>query len=170
MMREEAVVLMPYPDGEKPDHSIKYSQGLGHSDPLLTPASPPITVEQAFAMFADDLIPREKVVSRWLKVPVLQNEFDALVAGYYQAGSKMQRVVELINLSKPEEAMALFATFTRNQKGEFRVGLLGRRNREVRRYLKADYSDEAKPVPRLKVYETNLTDFREIDFPLDIAA
>lgn len=164
MMREEAVVLPPYPDGKDSDGNVKYSQGLGHSDSKLTASSPAIFLEQAFTMFAEDLIPREKVITRWLQVPQQQHEFDALVAGYYQAGSKMKRVVELINLNHVPEAMALFLTFNLNQ-GAFSIGLAGRRYREVRRYLKADYSDEPKPIPKLKLFRSNLVDYEEIDFP-----
>lgn len=165
MMREEAVCLFPYPDGKRRDGSIKFSQGLGHSGPSLTADSPPITVDEAFKLFAEDLIPREISVTRWFKMPPQQHEFDAIIAGYYQAGSKMKVVVDLINKGEVGEAMALFLTFNRDR-GMFSLGLAGRRQREVRRFLKADYSDEVKQIPRLKLFrDAHRVDVDEIDFP-----
>lgn len=162
--RHEACVLVPYQDG------AHLSQGYGHNDPALKPDSPAITFEQAWEWLDADLVPREKVILRWLKVPVEQHQLEALVSGYYQSGSKMQRVVELINLDHADEAVALWLTFNRNQ-GKFSDGLAERRHQERRLFRKADYGDEAKPAPKLKLWRGNpsTTAPEEIDFPKENA-
>lgn len=169
MAREEAVVLVPYPDGKH------YSQGLGHYDPALRPDSPPITVDQAWALFAEDLVPREAIVSKMVTVPLKQHEFDALVSLYYNKGNALRPVAELINAGQPMDAMGRMLAVNRDEKGVFKPGLAARRLREMQIFLKADYGDQpqpAKPAPMLKLWrgDPKTTAFEEIPFPLDEAA
>lgn len=146
--RKEACVLKPYPDG---DH---LSQGYGHNDPSLTLDSPAITFEEAWRWLGEDLKSREKIVNNWLTVEALPHEFDAIISGYYQAGRRMLPVVHLINSGEKLEAMALFLTINRN-KGIFSPGLANRRNAEMRLFTSADYTDAAKPKPKLRLYQEN---------------
>lgn len=161
--REEAMVLVPYPDGKN------FAQGVGHNDPLLKADSPPWTVEESWAKFIEDVALREKIVHNFIKVPMKQNEEDALVYFYYQAGSKIRSVAALINAGQPVEAMAMLLAYNRNEAGEFKLGLAGRRLREARMFLVGDYSDEATTVPKLKLWRGNpkSTPIELIDFPLE---
>lgn len=146
--REEAMVLTPYPDGL----AGQFSQGIGHFDPALTADSPSITVEQAWELFRADMAPREAEVAKMLKVPVIPQENDALVSAYFNKGSKVRPVIDLINAGDKMEAMALLLTINRNAKGEFKAGLASRREREMRMFLRGDYSDEARDKPKLKLW------------------
>lgn len=143
--RMEAAVLVPYPDGKF------YSIGYGHNSPDLKANSPTITFDRAWAMLKEDLIPREKIVNKWLTVPVEQHEFDAFLSGYYQKGSAMRDVAVLINAGKRDDAMSLWMTYNRN-KGKFDDGLAERRHHERRLFRKGDYGTTAKPVPQLLLF------------------
>ena len=133
--QEEAIVTVPYPDG--PHFSI----GTGHNDPKLTPSTPPITVEQALALLAADLIRRENDVTAALKAPLTQPQFDAIIDAYYNKEHAILPVIALINQGNVSEAMALLLTLTRNSKGIWLEGLAKRRLREVALFLHGDYGD-----------------------------
>lgn len=158
--RQEACVLVPYQDG------AHYSIGYGHNDKMLTASSPAITAEQAWALFRKDMRPRELTVVSWLKVPVEQHQFDALTSAYYQKGSKVREVINLVNDGDQLEALALLLTFNRN-KGKFAYGLAKRRFEEATLFRKADYGDLSK----MKFWDGDprTTQFKEIPFPLETA-
>lgn len=161
--REEAVVLVPYPDGRPGEFSI----GIGHYDPTLKADSPAITIEEAWELFRSDMAPRELEVAKMLKMSVVPQENDALVSAYYNKGSKVRPVIDLINKGEKMEAMALLLTINRNAQGEFKAGLASRREREMRMFLRGDYSDEEKDVPKLKLWRGAPIGAPElIDFPV----
>lgn len=163
--RHEACVLVPYKDGKH------FSIGYGHNDPLLSAKSPTISFEQAWAMLKEDVIPRAAIVQKWLKVPVQQYEFNALVSGYYQAGKKMKEVVQLINVGDRGEAKALWMSYNRDQ-GVFSDGLNERRNQERHLFTKGDYGKSAKPARLLWLWrgDPRTTKREEVPFPLEEAA
>ena len=47
----------------------------------------PVTREEALRVFAQDLLPREKTVSSYVRVPLTQNQFDSLVSFTYNLGA-----------------------------------------------------------------------------------
>lgn len=157
--RHEAAVLVAYQDGKH------LSIGYGHNSPDLKPGDT-ITFEEAWALLKTDLEARERIVSKWLKVPVEQHKFDACMSTYYQKGSAVRQVINLVNEGDEAEAMALLLTFNRNQ-GKFSDGLAERRNQERRLFRRADYGDEAKPVPMLKLWtgDPRTTPPTEVPFP-----
>lgn len=183
---EEAVVLPTYPDGMTRDGVIKYSQGLGHQDRRLTAQSPPISLEEAWAQFAEEFPPREKFIRNLMKVPMAQEHEDALVKAYFNIGDDVRSVISLLNEAGPfqedpklEEvrqqgigmAMRKLLDFNRDEQGIFRFGLAERRGREVRCFLKGDYSLGDKPAPRLKLWRQlplTLATVEYIDFPADL--
>ncbi len=143
--QEEAIVLVPYPDG--PHMSI----GTGHNDPALTGQTPPITVEQSIALLAADLVRREADVTKALKVPVSQEQFDALLDAYYNKEHAVLPVIALINEGKIPDAMALLQTLDRNSKSVQLKGLTRRRAREVNLFLHGDYGD----LSTVKIFRAN---------------
>lgn len=54
----------------------------------ITMQHPPITETQARALLAATLVTYEDAVNRYVKVPLNQNQFDALVDFAYNAGAK----------------------------------------------------------------------------------
>jgi len=183
---EEAVVTVPYPDGRTKEGITKFSQGLGHYDPRLTASSPAITIDQAWQQFAEEFPPREKFIRNLMKVPMAQEHEDALVKAYFNIGDDIREVIALLNLAGPYQedpalekvrqqrigdAMAKWLEFNRDEQGIFRFGLAERRGREVRCFLKGDYSLKDKPAPRLKLWrQLPLTEatVEYIDFPPEI--
>lgn len=132
--QEEALVLVSYPDGEH------RSIGAGHNDSALTPDSK-ITLEEALALLAVDLVSREAAVAKMLKVPIKQWEFDALVDAYYNKGNLVAPVIDLLNAGHTGDAMAHLLTINRNKAGVFLPGLAKRRFREMQLFLYGDYGD-----------------------------
>lgn len=133
----EACVLVPYGDGDN------FAIGFGHNDPALTKDSPAITIEQAWAQFAADLVPRELVVNSTVIVPLKQHEFDALVSLYYQAGTAALRAVA-IRLSTGDVQGAMVELLSHNRDhshSEFRLGLAKRRLLEATLFQTGDYGD-----------------------------
>lgn len=183
---EEAAVLVPYPDGRTPEGVTKFSQGFGHQDPRLTAGSPAITLEQAWAQFAEEFPPREKFIRNLMTVPMAQEHEDALVKAYFNIGNDIREVITLLNEAGPYQddhyqesirqqgignAMAKLLSFNRDEQGIFHLGLAERRGREVRCFLKGDYSLWDKPAPKLKLWRNlPLTEatVEYIDFPPEI--
>jgi GH24 family phage-related lysozyme (muramidase) len=150
-------VLVAYSDGHH------FSIGFGHNDPALTAAST-ITAEDAWALFAKDLIPREDAVNAMLKIPVEQHQFDACVSLYYQGGNKLRVVADLINAGNIPEAMAMQLSFNRDYThSEFHLGLAKRRLAEVTMFMTADYGDLSKM--KLFAADPRTTPFTEVPFP-----
>lgn len=93
------------------------------------------TIEQADAALAEDLIPRELDVMRKLKIPVTQNQFDALVSHYYNTGGS-STLFDLIN--KKAGKSAIYKWFTERYvtgQGVKLNGLVRRRKREADLYF-----------------------------------
>lgn len=120
------------------------SVGFGHNDPNLKPDDPPITVQQAIDLLIADLAPREAAVSKMFSVPVLQQEFDAILDAYYNKGNLVRPVVRLINEGRKSDALDQLLTINRDASGTYRAGLARRRQREVEIFLHGDYGDISK--------------------------
>lgn len=167
LLREEAIVLVPYPDGKEGEFSI----GAGHLDKALKADSPAITVEEAMRLFAEDMTPREAFVSKVVKVPIEQHQFDALVSLYYNKGSLLLPVATMLNDGRVGDAMAQMLTINRNAKDEWKLGLAKRRMREVQMFMEADYTDKEAVPPKLKLYRERptATNHEFVDFPPETA-
>lgn len=88
-----------YKDTARVEHSIGYGHQIKpHEEYLMTKI---ITKEEGKAIFRADLAQREKEVKALLKVPVTQNQFDALVMFYYNAPRGARAVIALINAKSP---------------------------------------------------------------------
>jgi len=138
----EAIVTVAYQDG--PHCSI----GMGSNDPSLKPGDA-ITVKEAFARLKRDVASREAIVNRLLKVPVSQQQFDALFDLYYQNGNKpdgqgrrgFDHMASLINARDFGAAAAYFPECDRNSAGQQMAGLHKRRVLEQAVFLRGDYGD-----------------------------
>jgi lysozyme len=138
----EAVVLSAYPDG--PHHSI----GCGHNDPSLK-LGDRITVQRAFELLRQDVASREAIVNRSVKVPLSQQQFDALLDLYYQNGNKKDvhgkpgwtHVVGLLNAGDYAGAAAYLPDCRCNSAGKEIGGLRKRREMEQAIFLRGDYGD-----------------------------
>lgn len=172
--RHESCVIVAYPDGKFKDGRIRYSNGYGDNDPKWK-AGDRITPEEAWQHFLENLRERDKDLNRWIDSKLPQHKYDALASAYYQAGSRVRGVIDLIDAGDEREAMALLSSLNRKKDNDtglmvFSRGLQQRRLMEINLYLKADYAelvpDTFKPA-KLKFWEgdPNTTPFREIDFP-----
>jgi GH24 family phage-related lysozyme (muramidase) len=132
----EAMVLVPYQDGEH------RSIGLGSNDPNLG-LFDKITVADGFARFRRDIEPRLKYLSGMLRVPVTQNQFNALFSTYYQSGNRVAPfLVALVNAKAPPQVVAecyVIPSFCTNKAGVFKPGLEKRRQLEARVFANAEY-------------------------------
>ena len=106
-----------------------------------------ITKEQAEKYFSQDITIHENNVSRLVKVPLNQNQFDALVSFEYNVGYGQfasSTMLKLLNAGKYAEAAAQFGrwvyTKTKQPDGTFKTvalpGLVKRRRMEMEMFKK----------------------------------
>jgi lysozyme len=132
----EGLRLQPYND------SVNFcTVGYGHliRRSPVTPQDLPITQEQADAYLVDDLEWAEAAVTRYVKVPLTENEFSALVAWTYNLGPgtlASSQVLTLINQGLLERATFHMVLYDKAG-GKTLPGLTRRRQAEVALFLKA---------------------------------
>ena len=106
-----------------------------------------ITREQAEKYFNQDIAIHENNVSRLVKVPLNQNQFDALVSFEYNVGYGQfasSTMLKLLNAGKYNEAAAQFGRWvystTKQSDGTFKTvalpGLIKRRRMEMEMFKK----------------------------------
>ena len=130
MIREEGMVLQPYKDS-----AGIATIGIGctyyEDGTKVTMDDPPITEERAMQLFRKLLKTYEQAVSRAIRVPITQNQFNALVSLCYNIGTgafTRSTLVKKINHKAPvEEIEAWFLVW--NKVGSAPI-LLPRRKRE----------------------------------------
>src|SRR5260221_1942561 len=110
----EGLILQAYDDAS--DHILHQGDtvhgtmtiGYGHTDAAGQPTvfiGQTITKEQADAYLANDLSKVEESVNRLVKVPLTQNQFDALVSFQFNTGALGQSsALTLLNQGKYAEA------------------------------------------------------------------
>jgi lysozyme len=69
--------------------------GFGHTKGV-TLYTLPITEEQAELFFQEDLAPAEQAVNQWVRVPITQNEFNALVSFTFNVGVEAFETSDLL--------------------------------------------------------------------------
>lgn len=92
LIAHEGIVPGPYKDSVGVwTFGIGHTAAAGRPDPVQMPRGMPADLDAAlvhvFDVFRDDLVKYETEVARALKVPVSQNEFDALVSFHYNTGA-----------------------------------------------------------------------------------
>ncbi|WP_082473087.1 glycoside hydrolase family protein [Methylobacterium sp. Leaf85] len=129
----EGVVLKAYPDpgtGGKP-----WTIGIGHTSAAGSPVvvkGMTITRAVAFEILSRDLVGFESAVRKAVKVPLNQNQFDALVSLCFNIGPgnfNNSSVVRLLNAGKTFEAGAAFLLWNKAA-GRIMSGLVNRRSAE----------------------------------------
>lgn len=129
----EGVVLKAYPDpatGGKP-----WTIGIGHTSAAGSPVvvkGMAITRAVAFEILGRDLVGFESAVRKAVKVPLNQNQFDALVSLCFNIGPgnfNNSSVVRLLNAGKTFEAGAAFLLWNKAA-GRIMTGLVNRRSAE----------------------------------------
>lgn len=150
----EGLILYSYDDA-KPSNNNKISVGQkaigtltigwGHTNAAGLPRVYPgqtITKTQADQMLVNDLIPVENQVSQLVKVPLTQNQFDALVSFQYNTGSLgKSSALRLLNEGKYTEAADALLLYNKGRVNGRLVpmkGLVTRRNEEKKLFLTPD--------------------------------
>lgn len=96
-----------------------------------------ITQEQAESLLKQDLIVHTNNVLKLVKVPLTQNQFDALVSFEYNVGYgnfAKSTLLKLLNQKKYEDAAKQFLRW-KYAKGIVLAGLVKRRNAEMKLFL-----------------------------------
>ena len=91
LVRHEGIVPGPYRDVKQVwTFGIGHTAAAGPPDPATMPRGMPADLDagirQAFRVFRADLARYEAAVLRAVKVPLMPNEFDALVSFHYNTG------------------------------------------------------------------------------------
>lgn len=138
------------------DSAGKLTVGVGH---LVKPGEPyryrvPITKAESRRLLAEDLAIAEDVVNNLVKVPLTQNQFDALVSFVFNIGERNFRrssVLRALNSGDYEGAARYFMLFTkiRGKDGRLKVshGLKIRRKMEMDLFNTPDDISEKKDTP-----------------------
>jgi lysozyme len=120
------------------DQGGVWTIGFGHT--LGVHEGMKCTLEQALAWLQQDLMASEAFVNRYVRVPLSQHEYDALVDFVFNLGGgsfKASTLLKLINLGKHAEAAEEFHRWDRC-KGVEVAGLLRRRLAERDEFLTPD--------------------------------
>ena len=99
--------------------SVKYSDGL--------------TNQQVLDLLSQDLKPVEKIVNNGVKVPLNQNQFDALVSFVFNVGNAAfaaSTLLKLLNQKQYADVPAQLLRWVRSG-GQVVQGLLNRRKNEI---------------------------------------
>ncbi len=142
----EGVRLTAYKAVPTEEH---WTIGYGHYGPDIK-QNMRITQDQADEYFRKDVARFEKAVNDNVKVPLNQNQFDALVSFTYNVGAgALQRstLLELLNQGKYEAAANQFDVWNKSS-GKVLAGLVKRRAKEKELFL--------KDLPKEKVVKPNV--------------
>lgn len=143
----EGIVLSPYLDSVGVWTAlIGHTKAAGDPDPT-TLRGKTLTVDYAMEVFERDLAKFEKIVLNEVKVPLTQQEFDALVHFVFNTGTlrtknkQPSNLLRLLNEGKKQEA------FSKGFHGWLKPKeLLGRRNKERDIALYGKYGTTIVPV------------------------
>lgn len=130
--------LTPYDDG-----TGTLTIGFGHTSaagPPIVSRGMTITAEQADQIFSSDLEKVETSVNTLVKVPVTQNQFDALVSFQFNTGGLARSsLLRLVNSQAPAESIrSAFMAWTKAHVGGQLVtmpGLVNRRRIEANLFM-----------------------------------
>jgi lysozyme len=136
----EACVLVPYKDGAH--NSIFFGHNGPDADTLR-----PRTVKKAFEVLEQDLKSREQRVDNLVKVPLTQEQFDALVLLHYQSGNRyLPKAAAMINSGDTAGLKKAWTTWAHSAGGTWMKGLETRRKREKEIFFNSDYGPVEAPI------------------------
>ena len=136
LKNEEGFSAKAFPDGKTLTGKQLYSIGYGHqlvSGDGLTPSSV-ITPAQGEALLAQDVQSREQAIADSVRVPINQNQYDALVSFGYNigiAGFKSSEVVKRLNAGDYAGAADVWTKYWTKSEGVTHPVLVARRQREA---------------------------------------
>jgi lysozyme len=125
----EGLETKAYPDPGSAD-GHPWAIGVGHTNGVKKGDT--CTVEQAMAWLREDVQGAEAAVSRLVKVPLTQDEFDALVSFVFNVGAgafEKSTLLRMLNDEDREGAAAQFDRWNKND-GKVMAGLTRRRKDE----------------------------------------
>lgn len=155
----EGLILQSYDDAN--DHIVPVGGssrgtltiGYGHTSAAGAPKVVPgmkITKEQADAILASDLQKVEADVTRLVKVPLTQNQFDALVSFHFNTGSLgKSTALKKLNAGDYQGCADAFMMYTKGRVDGQLVpmkGLVTRRTEEKTLFMKKDTPVTSKTV------------------------
>lgn len=126
----EVLRLHSYNDG-----TGNYAIGWGHTWHPNNPAS--ITVQEAESIFMNDINSCEKYLDHFLKVPLLQYEYDACISFIFNVGAEafeLSSILLYLNQENKIEACSYFSRYCHSGKMPLE-GLLKRRLDEANIFL-----------------------------------
>lgn len=125
--------------------TIQPNPSNGIPNILFTPTERPVRIgdtigqEASFRWVKETKIPNDiNIIKNWLKVPLTQNEFDALLLFTYNMGpgsSNKLTFVNLLNNKKYVEAANSLVSYNKTKSGKVLPGLIKRRKREINIWL-----------------------------------
>lgn len=151
LIREEGSINKAYRDSKG-----VWTIGVGHTasaGPPVPRAGLVITDKQIDELLAIDIVKYEDIINRHIKVPLNQNEYDALVIFVFNIGEthfNKSTVKRLLNLGNRKGAADAFLLW--KKAGDDPDILLPRRQRERKLFLspyKATEAPEATPLPEV---------------------
>lgn len=158
IVKSEGVVPAPYIDPVG-----VWTFGIGHTamsgdpDPARMPRGMPDDVDAAiryaFDLFKQRIRKYEEEVTRAVRVPLAQHEFDALVSFHFNTGAiSRASAIDHLNNGDREEAARRLTLYNKGRvNGQLVVleGLVRRREEERRMFLYGEYPDERVPIWRV---------------------
>lgn len=111
-----------------------WTWGYGHARRLGEDLPASVTREEAEAQLEMDIIPAEKCINQVVKVPINQNQFDALCSFVYNVGGAAfsgSTLLKKINASQMDDAENEFMKWS-HAGGKVVQGLLTRRQAEAK--------------------------------------
>ena len=142
--------------------------GWGHT--LTAKPGMTITKEQAESLFSKDIARFEDAVNSYVKVPLNQNQFDALVSFVYNVGAGnffQSTLLKVLNQKNYDQASKEFLRWNKGSDGNVLPGLVTRRTSESKLFskpaaqvvntVKSDSTLAVKILNRLKELNCKLT-------------
>ena len=98
----------------------------------------PITLADGWALLRATIRPYEAAISRFVQVPLTQNQFDALVSFTYNVGTEAFRTSTMLGLLNAKDYRGASGEFKRfcHCNGKEDYGLLKRRNKEALLFMR----------------------------------
>ncbi len=136
IQRFEGGSLTAYPDAG--GYSIGYGHYMGK-----TPTMQQISADQAASLLENDLANVDAMIAKWVRVPLTQNQHDALASAAYNLGGALfwssarkapTHFLDALNAGDYQGAADLLLTFNKSQ-GQVNSTLVARRQQERELFL-----------------------------------
>lgn len=143
----EALVEVAYEDGKNKDGSLRYSIGFGDNSARKLDVTDPKT---AWKKLIANIRDRDKIINKYLKRPVTQQQYDAIMEAYYQGGTRnLEPLAEAVNGGEADKIADKLPSLDTNKNGEHKDGLRKRRVASAKIAKDGDYGPLA-PIPYYK--------------------